>query len=135
MSNKNVKVKNETIPLGNGAIITGKRLSNDQFYLKHLSIINNFLPQQLTPKEIEVLAYFMALRGDIALDRFGTSARKIVRNKMNISLAGLANYLGSLKKKGFITSDMQILPILHPKDNIQEYLFKLVKTNTNGQQV
>lgn len=100
------------------------RLTRDAYYIKHLSIINPLLPVSLTPKEIEVLASFMALKGDIANDRFGTTARKIVMDKLSISLSGLGNYLKSLKDKKFIKDDI-ILPILFPQEHFQEYQFKL----------
>ncbi len=99
-------------------------LSNEEYYLKHLAIINNFLPIKLTPKEIEVLANFMILEGDIASDRFGTTARKIVMSKMNIVTAGISNYIRSLKQKGFII-DNKVLPILFPESKNQMYNFKL----------
>ena len=83
----------------------------------------------MTPKEAEVLAIFMALEGDISSDPFGTSGRKIVRNKMNISSGGLGNYLRDLKDKGFILTkvdgELYILPILIPQDKEQGYQFKL----------
>jgi len=105
-----------------------KKLSlyETEYYTTHLSIVNVFLPVQLTPKEIVVLALFMSLTGDIAKDRFGTSARKMVKDQMNISAGGLGNYLKSLKDKGFIRND-KILPILFPSSNKQNYMFKIVK--------
>ena len=61
------------------------RLPKTQYYTKHLSIVNIFLPIQLTPKEIEVLAAFMSLEGDIADQRFGTSARKMGLSTSDLS--------------------------------------------------
>ena len=102
-------------------------LNDIDFYIKHLSIVNVFLPVNLTPKEIEILAGFMSLTGDIAKERFGTSARKLIMKKLNLSPGGMGNYLRVLKEKGFITEDYEILPILHPKANNQMYVFKLIK--------
>lgn len=105
-------------------------LGKNEYYVKHLSIINNFLPKELAPKEIEVLAAFMALEGDIANDRFGTSARKIVMEQVGISPGGLGNYLKSFKEKKFVTKvdgKLNILPILYPNESHQGYMFKLVK--------
>lgn len=99
-------------------------LSRDKYYMKHLALINPLLPVGLTPKEIEVLAAFMALKGDIANDRFGTTARKLVMEKLSLSLSGLGNYLKSLKDKRFIKDDV-ILPLLFPDEQMQEYRFKL----------
>lgn len=105
------------------------KLEKEQYYIKHLSIVNVFLPIELTPKEIEVIANFMSLEGDIAKDRFGTSARKLVMEQMGISPGGLGNYMKSLKDKGFIIDGEQttILPILHPDTVEQGYMFKLIK--------
>jgi len=104
------------------------KLEKNDYYIKHLSIVNVFLPVELTPKEIEVLASFMSLEGDIALDRFGTSARRLVMRQLNLSPGGLGNYMKSLKTKGFIMEkqgDLTILPILHPEAEGQGYMFKL----------
>ena len=105
-------------------------LPKNEYYVKHLSIVNVFLPESLTPKEIEVVASFMALEGDIALDRFGTSARRIVMSSLKLSPGGLGNYLDSLQKKKFITKkdgSFSILSILHPSSNEQGYMFKLTR--------
>lgn len=103
-------------------------LGRNDYYVKHLSIVNVFLPTELTPKEIEVLAAFMSMEGDIASDRFGTSARKLVKRQLRISSGGLGNYMKSLKTKGFILNSdgiPTILPILHPQPIEQGYMFKL----------
>lgn len=110
------------------------KLSKEEFYQKHLLIINHILPIQMTPKEAEVLAAFMSLEGDIARDPFGTSGRKLVRDRLNISAGGLGNYLDQLKKKGFIIvdgRDMSILPILIPQRSTQGYQFKLEINDNN----
>ena len=105
-------------------------LKGKQYYEKHLTIVNVFLPVSLTPKEIEVLAAFMSLEGSIALDRFGTSARKLVMAELKIVPGGLGNYLRDLKKKKFIIESptgLTILPLLHPSGESQTYMFKLIK--------
>lgn len=109
-------------------IVKHLKLSKEEYYKKHLFIINHILPVQLTPKEVEVLAAFMALEGDIANDLFGTSGRKIVKDKLNLSAGGLGNYLDQLRTKGFITGtnkDLHIIPILIPSKKKQEYHFLL----------
>lgn len=106
------------------------RLSKEDYYKKHLLIINHLLPVQMTPKEAEVLAAFMSLEGDIAEDPFGTTGRKIVRAKVGISAGGLGNYLDQLKTKGFISisgkGSFEILTFLVPEQNEQKYQFKLI---------
>lgn len=104
------------------------KLDKEEYYKKHLLIINHILPVQMTPKEAEVLAAFMSLEGDIAKDPFGTSGRKLVRQKLGISAGGLGNYLDQLKKKSFIVEKervLTILPLLIPERNFQGYQFKL----------
>ena len=107
-------------------------LSKEEYYKKHLLIINHILPIQMTPKEAEVLAAFMSLEGDISRDPFSTTGRKLVRDKLGISAGGLGNYLDQLKTKGFIYEDEQdeikllkIFPILVPNKKVQGYQFKL----------
>ncbi len=106
------------------------KLNKEEFYIKHLLIINPMLPIQMTPKEAEVLAAFMSLEGDIARDPFGTSGRKIVRQRLGISAGGLGNYLRDLKIKNCILvredESLLILPTLVPKDRkLQGYQFVL----------
>ena len=105
------------------------KLDRDGFYSKHLEIINPFLPIKLTPKEIEVLAAFMSLEGELAEDRFGTTGRKVVRRKLGITPGGLGNYLKSLKQKGFVYKKggaFYIASIVMPNDGVQQYSFKLI---------
>ena len=101
------------------------KLDTLEYYTTHLKLINPLLPIQLTPKEIEILANFMSFNGTIAQDRFGTTARKIVEGRMNLSTAGVSNYMKSLKDKGFVGGNV-ILPILFPDNGEQLYQFKLV---------
>jgi DNA-binding MarR family transcriptional regulator len=100
------------------------KLSNIEYYEKHLHIINPFLPVNLTIKEIEVLSNLMSFTGTIAEDRFGTTARNIIKKRMAISTAGISNYIASLKKKGFITNG-KIHHILFPNETSQSYEFTL----------
>lgn len=39
-------------------------LIGKDYYIRHLSIINPFLPVELTPKEREVLGTFMSFKGE-----------------------------------------------------------------------
>lgn len=108
------------------------QLDRDDYFQTHLDLINCILPVRMTPREIEVLAAFMSLEGDIAQYRFGPSAKKIVMTKLGLSPAGLSNFIGtqgSLTEKGFLLKqgDMtKILPLLIPKQDEQTYLFKLI---------
>jgi hypothetical protein len=101
-------------------------LEPNHYYIVHLSIVNALIPVKLTPKEIEVLACFMSLKGDIAKDRFGATARKFVKQTLNLSDGGLGNYLKSLKEKKFISDTNEILSALMPSEDKQEYLIQLI---------
>lgn len=108
------------------------RLSKLDYYKTHLSLINCLLPILMTPKEIEVIAAFMGLEGDIAEYRFGKTGKKIIMSQLSISPSGLSNYLGDLTEKGFLRKvshdNYTILPVLIPADKEQLYIFKLIKT-------
>lgn len=108
------------------------QLKGAEYYIYHLSIINPFLPIELTPKEREVLGTFMSFKGDLAeKERFGTSFRKVVKTMLSLSDGGLSNHLTSLKSKGAIQEDlhgiMQVAPILIPEEKQQFYQFKIVQ--------
>jgi hypothetical protein len=103
-------------------------LSKEEYYTKHLSIINPLLPQQMTPKEIEVVACFLSLEGDLAKDPFSTTGRKIVRDRLDLSPGGLGNYINQLRDKKFLIvkeDKLLILPILMPSSDEQTYHLKL----------
>lgn len=105
------------------------KVSHTDYFVKHLQIINPFLPIQLTPKELEVLGVFISLKGELANDRFGTTARKLVMEKTDISPGGLGNYLKSLKQKGFIfkrDGALFVIPIVLPTKGKQTYEFTVL---------
>ncbi len=108
-------------------------LGKNEYYETHLLIINGVLPARLklTPMEVKVLAAFMALEGDVInTDRFCTSARKIVKNKLDLSDGGLGNYIKSFREKRIIVKQGEIeviIPLLIPEADQQEYNFKLIK--------
>jgi DNA-binding MarR family transcriptional regulator len=81
----------------------------------------------LTNKEIEVLALFMSLKGDIAdQDRFGTQCRKMVMAKLGLKPGGLGNYLRALEEKGYISKkgkQFEVNPFIVPDPQRQGYQF------------
>lgn len=89
------------------------------------------LPVSLTPKEIEVLAAFLALPEEIVDDdRFNSFARKKVRSMLSLSPGGLANYLKSLLEKGFLdksqfSKKITVKEFLIPEKDWQGYQFKI----------
>jgi hypothetical protein len=108
------------------------QLKGAEYYIYHLSIINPFLPVELTPKEREVLGTFMSFKGELAeKDRFGTTFRKEVKSMLSMSDGGLSNHISSLKSKGAIKEDLQgivqIAPILLPEEKQQNYQFKITQ--------
>ena len=105
------------------------KLSVLEYYNTHLQLINPILPITMTPKEIEILAYFMSFNGTIAEDRFGTTAKNIVKSKMKLSNAGVSNYMKKLKDKGLV-KDGIILHILFPDTEKQQYQFELVNIDS-----
>lgn len=104
------------------------KLNKHSFFETHLAFINCILPEskRLTPTEVKVLSRFMALEGDISRDRFGESARKIVKQDCKISTGGLSNYMRAFREKGILNTEGQIKSVFFPTDKFQEYNFKLI---------
>jgi len=111
-------------------------LPKNEFFEKHLEIINPLIPKhlRLTPMEIKVVAAFMGFEGEVAEeDRFCTALRKIVMKRLGITGPGLSNYITQLTRKGVITEKLdgglKILDYLLPEQGQQFYQFKLYKQN------
>lgn len=108
------------------------KLTEEEYFKKHLLIINPLLPVQLTEKEIEVIATFMIMEEKLGPYVFDTTGRKEVRKKMKLSHGGLGNYLKDLKDKGYLMADekygLKILSILKPQKDWQGYQFKLTRS-------
>lgn len=104
-------------------------LSAEKYYMKHLEIISPFLPAHLTPKEVEVLGWFMSFEETTILKRFDTPYRKIVRKELKLSHSGLSGHINILKSKGAIKEDfaenLSILEFLFPSEGEQLYQFKI----------
>ena len=115
-----------------GAIKKIMNVTKEEYFVMHLSIINPLLPIKMTTKEIEVLGTFMSLKGEIAeADRFGTTCKKIVKEKLDLSDGGLGNYIKTLKEKGFIyyneEGKLSILDVLQADNGSQGYMFKIIE--------
>lgn len=104
-------------------------LPSEKYYMKHLEIISPFLPAHLTPKEIEVLGWFMSFEETNILKRFDTPYRKIVRKELNLSHSGLSGHINILKSKYAVVEELgEILSInthLFPNEGEQLYQFKI----------
>lgn len=108
------------------------KLNKLDYYKTHLSIINPVLPVKMTPREIDILASFMILEGSIALDRFGTTAKKMVMETLAIKPSNLSNFMKDLKEKGFIkeiNGKLEIWPLLFPEKDKQQYQFRIENLN------
>lgn len=109
------------------------KVSNYDYYVKHLEFLNVLFPVKLSQKEIEVLAAFMAQdKKLIEEDMFNTIVRKKVMKQLNLSPGGLGNHLEKMLTKGFlskneITKKITIQKYLLPESNGQGYRLKLVK--------
>ena len=111
-----------------------KDLSEYEYYDKHLNIINQFFPVQMTKTEIKILAGFMTLKGDnVKINRFSTDARRMIKERFRMSDGGLGNHIKALKDKKFIYVDennvYKINPYLIPAENVQGYQFVIEKDN------
>jgi len=82
-------------------------LDRKEFFPKYLKLVNVILPKPLTSKEIEILSAFMELQGDAIEDnRFGTQARKLVRNKFGFkTYSNIDNYIKYFKDKGVLIKE------------------------------
>ena len=117
-----------------GVIKKIMNVSKDEYFIVHLSIINPLLPVKMTPKEVEVLGTFMGIEGEVAeKDRFGTTCKKIVKEKLNLSDGGLGNYIKSLKEKGFLYYNenkvLCLLDVLLADKTGQSYMFRIIEEN------
>lgn len=109
------------------------KLDKEEYNKKHLEIVSVLLPTNLTSKEIEVLASFMALDKAIKDEgMFNTLARKKVMEKLNLSAGGLGNHLRSMIDKKVIdkdetTGELKMKDFLIPQSPVQGYQIKLLK--------
>lgn len=111
------------------------------YFETHLSFINCVLPIKMTPMELKVLATYMSIEDNLAQYRFQKIGRKLVKDRLGLSAAGLSNHIRELLRKGHMSKDekteeLSILPILYPKGNVQDYYFRLIlKTNAETNSV
>ena len=111
------------------------KVSNYDYYVKHLQMLNVIAPtkETLTQKEIEVLAAFMYQdKNLIDEDMFNGVVRKKVMTKLNLKPGGLGNHLKAMIGKEFlikneITKRITVKKFLRPTDNHQGYRIKIVK--------
>lgn len=117
-------------------LIKSLTLSDKEFFITHIHIVNALLPVKLSQKEIEVLAVFMSFTGTLAQDRFSTTGKKMVKEILNLSPQSLWNYIKSLKEKKLVypngQNKLEIMPILFPQNrNQQKYIIQLTNTHAD----
>lgn len=115
-------------------ILKSLKLNKHDYFETHLSLINCVLPThlKLTPMEIKVLAIFMSFEGDIGKDRFGSTARNLVKKELGMSSGGLSNYMRYFREKKVLTPQGDILPLFFPDRKEQSYNFKLTRNEDAG---
>lgn len=105
--------------------------SQREYYIKHLSIINNLLPVSLTQTEMEILSMFLSMPPSlIAEGHFNPITRKMVMEDGKFSPGGLSNHLTNMVTKGFLDkSDLSgrisIKPFVLPDQRQQGYRIKI----------
>jgi len=93
--------------MSNKSIISYKiNEEGKNYYIKHLQIVNNFFPIELTKKEICVLGAFMSFEEERAkYDRFHSFYRKIVKKDLNMGSSSLSNHIRELLNKKAVVED------------------------------
>ena len=107
-----------------------RELSEFQYYMMHLSIVEIFMPDKLTPKEKEFLAHFMCVESRLDVMFITQNRRKVINLMGGFTSANLSNYLKKLVKKRYLQQDAagnyKLLPALIPNlEGNQLYQLKL----------
>lgn len=104
-------------------------LNREDYYTKHLQIVNTLLPVQLNKKEIEVLSLFMSMYNP-EYGMFNSVTRKKVMERLQLSSGGLSNYITSMTNKGFlqrntISGIVKVRDFIMPDNKGQEYIIRV----------
>lgn len=84
---------------------TFQELNKYEFQKRYLTVLNCILPDNkyLSRNEINLLSVVLSLDEPMHVhNRFNTTARKIIRNKLKFTLSTITNTMKSLKDKGAI---------------------------------
>jgi len=99
-----------------------KLVFSDKFEMQRVrvALINAIFEKKLANREIDYLAYYLALSGDIVDlgGRFSATATEIVKKQMGVTSQRMTNIKKGLKKKNLIIEKdgkEEIIPELHPK--------------------
>jgi len=99
-----------------------KLVFSDKFEMQRVrvALINAVFEKKLANREIDYLAYYLALSGDIVDlgGRFSATATEIVKKQMGVTSQRMTNIKKGLKKKNLIIEKdgkEEIIPELHPK--------------------
>ncbi len=100
----------------------------EDYLITHLRIVNSVLPIRLSEKQLCVLSAFMEFKGELSDDIFGTTSRKIIKKKLNLSDANLSNYIKSFIESGFVKNTggrYEVRDVLKANEDNQVYQFKV----------
>ena len=99
-----------------------KLVFSDKFEMQRVrvALINAIFEKKLANREIDYLAYYLALSGDIVDlgGRFSATATEIVKKQMGVTSQRMTNIKKGLNKKNLIIEKdgkEEIIPELHPK--------------------
>lgn len=82
-----------------------KCASKVEYISRYIHILNSFSKDKLTDPQIDVIANFLALDGDLIREnRLSTDARTHVRRQLGMSHSALTNILKRIKDKGYLMS-------------------------------
>lgn len=101
------------------------------YYIQNLNLINTLLGIGMTEKEIAIVAHFLNLPYNVKLEGFlDTYSKKLIRENLNLSNAGLSNYIKNLTMKKVLDRDeetgrVSINPQVIPEEGWQGYQIKI----------
>ncbi len=101
-----------------------RKVTEESFYIDYIKAFNGFL--NLSNREILVLAELIKEDANLSNSNkyllFETSIRKKIRERLDISMYSINNYIAALKKKG----------IIKEQDGVKELNRKIVPVKEKG---
>ena len=112
------------------------KLRTDEYYERHVMLVNAILGNPLTGREVEVLGIVLHLQ-DQGQDPFSRENRALIKKKLKIESANLSNFIRGLVSKKFMKRGSDaggkaaiiIAPGLSPGGKEEIYQFKLIHDN------
>lgn len=108
-----------------------------EYYAAHWKIVNGIFDLDLTPRELDLLANFLAQRADE--HTFDSTSRRIVMQRLGLSPSFISNYLKKLVEKNILIREedtsgvmrTKIHPMFIPGESLQDYTIRIERTNGN----